>query len=63
LKILKAEAVEGRGPPSTIIDDDFAVACADGAVRPLLIQREGKAAMARDAFLRGSALRTGDRLR
>jgi methionyl-tRNA formyltransferase len=62
LKILKAQAVTGRGSPAYIIDDDFTIACDEGAIRPLVIQREGKAAMPRDEFLRGSPLKPGDRL-
>jgi methionyl-tRNA formyltransferase len=62
VKLLKAERAEGASAPGTIVDDDFAIACADGAIRPLILQREGRAAMKREEFLRGLALRTGDRL-
>jgi methionyl-tRNA formyltransferase len=62
LKILKAEAVPGVGPPAHIIDEEFTIACAAGAVRPLIVQREGKAAMPREEFLRGLPLKPGDRL-
>jgi methionyl-tRNA formyltransferase len=62
VKLLKAERAEGSGTPGTIIDDDLAIACADGAIRPLVLQREGRAAMKREEFLRGLALRAGDRL-
>ena len=36
-----------------MLDDDLTVACGDGAVRLLRVQREGKAAQAADEFLRG----------
>jgi methionyl-tRNA formyltransferase len=62
VKLLKAERAEGSSPPGTIIDDDLAVACGDGAIRPLILQREGRAAMKRDQFLRGLPLQPGDRL-
>jgi methionyl-tRNA formyltransferase len=62
VKILKAERAEGLSAPGTIIDDDFAIACADGAIRPLILQREGRAAMKREEFLRGLSLRPGARL-
>jgi methionyl-tRNA formyltransferase len=62
LKIIKAEAVKAAGAPAHIIDDDFTIACGEGAVRPLIIQREGRAAMPRDEFLRGYPLKPGDRL-
>lgn len=62
VKLLKAERAEGSGPPGTIVNDDFAIACADGAIRPLILQRAGRAAMKREDFLRGLPLRPGDRL-
>ncbi|HYM98418.1 MAG TPA: methionyl-tRNA formyltransferase [Aestuariivirgaceae bacterium] len=62
LKIIKAEAVKAAGSPAQIIDSDFTIACGEGAIRPLIIQREGKAAMPRDEFLRGSPLKPGGRL-
>jgi methionyl-tRNA formyltransferase len=62
LKILKAEASGGKGPPGGIIDDDFTIACAEGAVRPLIVQREGRAQLPRHEFLRGHPLAAGDRL-
>jgi methionyl-tRNA formyltransferase len=62
VKLLQAERAEGSGAPGTIVDDDFAIACADGAIRPLILQREGRAAMKRHEFLRGVSLQPGDRL-
>jgi methionyl-tRNA formyltransferase len=61
LKILRAEASGGEGQPGCIIDDDFAIACAYGAIRPLIVQREGRAALSRHEFLRGHPLKAGDR--
>jgi methionyl-tRNA formyltransferase len=62
LKILKAELAEGQGPPGLIIDHRFTIACAKGAIRPLVVQREGKAALPLAEFLRGQPLKPGDRL-
>lgn len=62
VKLLKAERAEGASAPGTIIDDDLAIACADGAIRPLILQREGRAAIKREEFLRGLTLHLGDRL-
>ncbi len=59
LKILKAELAEGSGAPGEVLDDDFTVACAEGAVRPLILQRAGKAPMERVAFLRGVSVLPG----
>lgn len=62
VKILKAELAPGEGKPGTLLDDDLAIACGQGAIRPLLLQREGKQAMARDVFLRGLGLPRGAEL-
>ena len=65
IKVLVAERVAGTtdAPPGTIIDDALAVACGDGAaIRPTRLQRAGKAAMNRDAFLRGRPIEAGTRL-
>ncbi len=65
IKVLAAERVAGAtdAPPGTIIDDALAVACGDGAaLRPTRLQRAGKAAMDRDAFLRGRPITAGTRL-
>ena len=65
IKVLVAERVAGTtdAPPGTIIDDALAVACGDGAaLRPTRLQRAGRAAMDRDAFLRGRPIAAGTRL-
>ena len=65
IKVLAAERVAGAtdAPPGTIIDAALAVACGDGAaLRPTRLQRAGKAAMDRDAFLRGRPIAAGTRL-
>ena len=65
IKVLAAEKVAGStdAPPGTVIDAALAVACGDGAaLRPTRLQRAGKAAMDRDAFLRGRPIAAGTRL-
>ncbi len=64
VRILKAElaADAGSGAPGEVLDDDLAIACGEGAIRPLLLQREGKAPMPRDAFLRGFPVPRGTRI-
>jgi methionyl-tRNA formyltransferase len=59
VKVLDSERVEGEGAPGTLLDDDLAVACGEGAVRLTNVQRAGKKAMSVDAFLRGVALPVG----
>lgn len=62
IKVLGAAAVDGRGAPGTLLDDRLAVACGEGALRLLEVQRPGKRPMAAEAFLRGFPLARGDRL-
>lgn len=45
-----------------VLDDRLAIACADGAIRPMIIQRAGKPAMPLADFLRGNAIPAGTRL-
>ena len=59
VKLLLAEVVEAAGSPGTVLDEDFAIACGSGAIRPLRLQRAGKPAMARGEFLRGRAVAAG----
>jgi methionyl-tRNA formyltransferase len=62
VKILTCEVTDVEGTPGTILDKHLTIACAKGAIRPLQLQREGKAAMPPDAFLRGFTLPQGTRL-
>lgn len=59
VKFLRAEVAEGSGESGTVIDDDLAIACGEGAIRPVRLQRAGKPAMDRDEFLRGNAFAKG----
>jgi methionyl-tRNA formyltransferase len=61
LKFLAAEVVPGEGIPGDILDDRLTIACGEGAIRPLRLQRAGKAAMRTEDFLRGFALAEGAR--
>ena len=62
IKVLRTTKGEGAGAPGTVLDDRLSVACADGAVRILELQRAGRQAMKADEFLRGSAVAAGARL-
>lgn len=53
LKVLRSRLAEGSGAPGTVLDG-LTIACGEGAVRFELVQREGKAAMDAEAFLRGA---------
>jgi methionyl-tRNA formyltransferase len=62
VKVLKAEPAEGFGPPGTTLDEALCVACGEGAVRLLELQREGKSPAKAPAFLRGLPVPRGTRL-
>ena len=59
VKLLRAEVAEGSGNPGEVIDDRLAIACRDGAIRPIELQRAGKPKMDLDTFLRGNAVSEG----
>jgi methionyl-tRNA formyltransferase len=59
LKLLNAEPVNGSGAPGTALDDALTVACGEGALRLLRVQRAGKAAMNVHDLLRGFAVPRG----
>jgi methionyl-tRNA formyltransferase len=62
LKLLAAEVVAGNGAPGTVLDARLTIACGDGAIRPTVIQRAGKPAMATAELLNGWAIAVGTRL-
>jgi methionyl-tRNA formyltransferase len=62
IKVLRSTRGEGSGSPGTVVDDRLTVACEDGAVRILELQRAGRQVMKAQEFLRGTALPPGSRL-
>ena len=63
LKILRGELAAGRGAPGEVIDANLTVACGEGAIRIVELQRAGKQPMTADVFLRGTRLAEGSRMR
>ena len=59
IKILVAGPGPGKGAPGEVLFD-FAIACGEGALRPLVVQRAGRAPADWLAFLRGFPLRPGE---
>lgn len=57
LKILRCEMANGSGEPGTLLDDRLTVACGEGAIRLIEVQRAGKAPMKAADFLRGTPLK------
>lgn len=62
LKILKARPAAGAGAPGELLSDEGVVACSEGALQLITVQRAGKGAMAAGDFLRGARLKAGSRL-
>jgi methionyl-tRNA formyltransferase len=62
IKVLRTTLTDGRGAPGEVIDDKLAIACGEGAVRLVEVQRAGKRAMTADEFQRGFALPRGARI-
>jgi methionyl-tRNA formyltransferase len=62
VKVLRSTRGEGGGAPGTALDDNLTIACGDGAIRILDLQRAGKQPMKADEFLRGTKLARGMRL-
>ncbi|WAC21989.1 methionyl-tRNA formyltransferase [Blastomonas sp. SL216] len=59
LRVHAAEMVAGTAAPGTVLDEQLTIACAEGAIRPRIIQRAGRPAMPLDDFLRGFAIAPG----
>jgi methionyl-tRNA formyltransferase len=62
IKVLRTTRGEGAGAPGIVLDDNLTIACGEGAVRLLEIQRAGKQPMKAEDFLRGTAVAPGTRL-
>jgi methionyl-tRNA formyltransferase len=61
VKALRTTKGEGAGVPGTVLDDELTVACREGAVRILELQRAGRQAMKAHEFLRGTSIAAGTR--
>jgi methionyl-tRNA formyltransferase len=61
IKILRCEPAKGTGAPGELLDDHLTIACGDGAIRILELQRAGRAPMKAADFLRGTPIKAGTR--
>ena len=59
VKVLRTTKGEGKGAPGTVLDDRLTIACGEGAVRLIELQRAGKQPMQADEFLRGTQVARG----
>lgn len=62
IKVLKADFVEQKGAPGTVLDDQLTIACAEDAIRPTLLQKAGSKPMAIKDFLNGFPIAKDTRL-
>ena len=62
VKALLSRVGAGSGAPGEVLDDRLLVACGEGAVRLLQVQREGKGVQDAETFLRGFPVRPGAKL-
>ncbi|MDR3466645.1 MAG: methionyl-tRNA formyltransferase [Xanthobacteraceae bacterium] len=56
IKVLRCSLAAGHGAPGALLDGALNVACGDGAIRILDLQRAGKQPMTAEVFLRGTPL-------
>jgi len=62
VKLLRTTRGEGSGVPGAVLDDRLTVACREGAVRIVELQKAGGRPLAAGEFLRGAPIRAGFRL-
>ena len=62
VKVLRTTQGTGSGAPGTVLDDKLTIACADGAVRILELQKAGGRPISAEDFLRGAPLRVSSAL-
>ncbi len=61
-RVLSAQVCSGSGVPGETLDHALTIACGEGAIRPLIVQRAGKPAMDTAALLRGRGIAAGTQL-
>ena len=59
---LLCEMAKASGEPGNVLDDRLTIACGEGSIRILELQRAGKQPMKAEEFLRGTPLKPPARL-
>ena len=59
IKILKSAELKSKADPGLILDADFQIACGNGSILPLVLQRAGKSPLSAKEFLRGYSVPVG----
>ncbi len=62
VKLVGSVVAKGKGEAGVALDDDFTIACGQGAVRLTKLQRAGKGPMSAGDFARGFPLLRGEKL-
>jgi methionyl-tRNA formyltransferase len=62
IKVLRTARGEGSGAPGTVLDERLTIACGDGAIRIVELQRAGGKPMKAEDFLNGTPVAPGTRL-
>ncbi|MDX2287331.1 MAG: methionyl-tRNA formyltransferase [Hyphomicrobiaceae bacterium] len=62
IKVLRSQLAEGTGEAGVVLDDRLTIACGEGAVRLVSVQRAGKKPVAADELLRGFPMPAGSRV-
>ena len=61
-KIWKAETANGNGEPGKTLNDKLIIACKEGSIKILEIQKEGKGRQEIDQFLLGNKIKQGENI-
>jgi methionyl-tRNA formyltransferase len=59
VKVLEAEIADAHGEPGEVLNGELTIACGAGSIRPLLVQRAGRAPMTPAELLRGFPIPAG----
>jgi len=56
IKVLRSTKGSGAGEPGRVLDDELTIACGEGAIRLVELQRAGRQPMGAEEFLRGTPI-------
>jgi methionyl-tRNA formyltransferase len=59
VRVFRTRLAQGAGMPGRVLDDGLTIACGEGAIRLLEVQRAGKVPMLAGEFFRGARLSKG----
>jgi methionyl-tRNA formyltransferase len=59
VKLLEAAVAPAHGQPGEVVDNQLTIACSSGGIRPLLLQRAGRAPLSAAEFVRGFPVPAG----